>query len=235
MFKTITTIPTNQPQTKALQQNKQPSFFGVKTSTKSLSNTKAINKDGDSLRVSFGSNQYQQFAPANIYPPFRVTIQNVVNNLINAADGMTPYTASAPPSWQAFPQRNSNHQLPGFKADLSLNEEHTFNKTPKDGGLDARETILATNQLKYDSMTFYPQGTQEQDSTTNASLLLNSVFQGPVYGAEAYKIRPEFDPNMNGLFDAIDAQAISCLDGNPHDLSSADLNIASTNFVMNRK
>lgn len=98
MFKTITTLPATQPQAKTIQAKDQQTFQSVKTSCNNISNAKAVNKDGDSLTVSFGSNQYQQYTTANIYPQFRVAIQNVVNNLINAADGMTPYTATAPPS-----------------------------------------------------------------------------------------------------------------------------------------
>ena len=233
MFNTITSTNTIHQPSKALQTKKQPTFCSAKRYDQNVLNTKITNNNCDT--VSFGSNQYQQYTPANIYPQFTVAIQNVINNLINAADGLISYPTSVNPSWQAFPQRNSNHQTPGFNKDLSLNGEHTFNKITKDGGLDARETILAANQLKYDEMSFYPQGTEEQVSTSNAGLLLNSIFQGPAYGPDAYKIRPEFDTNMNGLFDATDAQALSRLDNNINDLSSADLNIASTNFVMNRR
>ena len=75
----------------------------------------------------------------------------------------------------------------------------------------------------------------EQNAALNARNLLNSLFQGPVYGQQEGVLRPEFDINSNGVFDSDDAQTLAILDGDETSLSSNDLNIASTNWVMNKR
>lgn len=208
--------------------------FSGTTPKNNIAGAKAVNEHGDSLTVSFGSKPYQQYTPANIYQPFSLAVDKVVNNLINAVDGMIPYPQNFRQSWQMFPQKNSFAEAPGFKPDLSLNGEHTFNKGPKDGGIDVREKMLAATQLGYDTINSFPPGTAEYNSNVSAINLMSALFNGPAAGQKAYQIKPEFDINMNGRFDSDDAQVLALQDGDIDHLSSNDLNIATTNYTMNR-
>lgn len=183
------------------------------------------------LNVSTNNIVYKPNTP-NIYAPFKIPVNIVSKNLVNAADGMIPYDASSPPSWQNFPQRNSYIDSAGFKQDLTLNGGHTFNKVVGDNGIDYREKNLAATQLAYDAQNIYPSGTPENTAVRHALNLLSSIFLGPLYEMYAGRIRPEFDVNQNGIFDAQDATTLATLDGDQLTLSSADLDIASSNQVM---
>lgn len=224
--------------TTAYQNNKaqtQQTFTGISNSnSEHLSNAKAVNQHGDSLEVSFGSRPFVEYQPADLYPPFKLNVANVINNLLKGTDGMTAYGQNTPASWRLSPQRNSYQQAPGFKADLGLNGPQTFNKAIQDGCVDAGEKNLAANQLAYDSTYLYPQGSQESQKTAEARNFLSSVFFGPTTPMQQGQIRPEFDVNMNGKLDCDDVQVLSIQDGDIDNISNTDLNIATTNFVMNK-
>lgn len=227
-------LPLNNTPHKSTRPAKSQAFSGTAYNNHKPHNAKAVNQHGDSFEVSFGSTPYVQYQPAEIYPPFHLNVAHVINNLIKSVDGMTAYGPNVPASWQVFPQRNSNHQAPAFNRDLSLNGPQTFNKTAQDGCIDSGEKNLAANQLAYDSTYLYPQGSVEQQKTAEARNLLSSIFFGPVTPGMQGQIRPEFDVNMNGKFDSDDAQVLSILDGDIDNLSMIDLNIATTNYVMNK-
>lgn len=226
--------PMNLTQTISTQPqsiNTNLSFQSKKTSHANKSN---INFAGKSLKgkdtVSFKSNPQVVMVP-DLYPPFQIGLDMIKNNFIKAIDGMIPYGPEAPADLQGFPQGNSYHYAPGFKADLNLNGETTFNKGVQDGGIDPMERTLALNELDYCTNEMYAPGTQENNSCLNAKNLMLSLFAGPMFGPLAGRLKPEFDVNNNGIFDAQDADALAKLDGDATSLSKTDLDMASANFV----
>ena len=234
MINNVSLTPVPERKKQAQQTRKCCSFFG-NTPAIVTGNVKAVNTHGDSLNISSGNNPSGYYAPQPIYPVFKIPVQTIKNKFISAIDGLLPYGAGTPQSWQGFPQRNSYHDAPGFRHNLTLNGNHTFNKGIQNGCIDYHEKELATNQLAYDASLHYPQGTAEHNAALNGLNLLNSIFQGPVYMQAQGLIRPEFDKNRNGKFDAYDVEMLAMLDGDPHTLSSDDLNIASTNFIMKKR
>lgn len=180
--------------------------------------------------TDIASNQPQKNEPKASDGWFKLSMDQV-SNLIKTSDGVVPFDIR---DWTDFPERKGNTNdiwNPGLTEQLEDPSGNSYRKGTQDGGIDANEAWLMSNQSHWAAEQAHSERYIQQETALETRNFLNYISRGSSYmdlknNPKGESIISGVDSNNNGRFDLDDAKSLEFNDTEAG-LSLYDLVIAN--------